>query len=692
MVRGRLVRLRLLTAPVLATALGAALAAVPAAAAAVPAPTPVAARPAPAVAAQPVETAQRSVRLAQSGGSEHAVLPLGPPARGRVPAAAPEEQMVTSDGAWCWFGDPRAVRHRGRYDRTYLGWLTRTGEVQIGAYDHATKAFSTATLMRDFQIDDHNNPSIVVRPDGRLMAFWSAHAGPKMYYRVSTRPEDLSSWGPTQTLPVQLAGNSGYTYPNPVFVPSEGNRLYLFWRAWYQPAVSWSDDGGRTWSPARQVLAGAGQRPYVKVALGQDGGLHLAFTDAHPRSTEINDIHYAVLRGGVMRRSDGTPVRALADGPAPPDAYETVYSHRQHGAKAWVHDLTVGPDGRPVVVMATFPTLTDHRYRYARLRADGRWTSTELTNAGPTFERSGKEPHYSGGVTLDHEDPSVVYLSRKSGPTWEIERWRTPDQGATWTRTALTSSSTAPNVRPVSPRGSRGGALDVVWMAGDYAHYASYRTGISTPSDGRAVPRATLAAPARVPYSTRLPLTGQLTDADTGRPLAGVPVSLWVRPMSRQPMWRRATARTDAAGRVRWTVTASRDTEWEMRTAATARRSATTSRSIVVRVTPVPTAVRVSFDQPRVVSGSVVRVSARVVRRADGQPVPGAVVDVYARQGANGVLRGVRRMTSSPVGLVSVAHRPQASTTYVVRVVRTVRTEPSTVSRTLPVSPRPAAR
>lgn len=663
------------------------------------------ARPAAAVAAAPLAGADAVVTtrttatsaVADAAGGTSVALPLTRGAGSTTPGvraprtAAAEEQVMTADGAWCWFGDPRAVRHKGRHDRTYLGWLTRTGEIQVGAYEHATKAFTTATLMDRFQVDDHNNPSVVVRPDGRLMVFWSAHAGRDMFYRTSTRAEDITSWGPTMTLPVQLAGQVGYTYPNPVFVPSEGGRLYLFWRAWYQPTVSWSDDGGKTWAPARQVLANGRHRPYVKVALGPDGALHLAFTDAHPASTDVNDVHYGVLRKGVLYRSDGSRIGALADGPLSPDAFETVYSQRQHGAKAWIHDIAVRPDGRPAVVLATFPSVLDHRYRYAWIGADGVWRSTELTNAGPSFVKDGLEQYYSGGIALDHEDPSTVYLSRKDGLTWEIERWRTPDGGRTWTHTAVTSRSTLPNVRPVSPRGSAGGALDVVWMAGDYAHYNTYATGIAGPSDGRQVLRADLTGPATAASGGEVSLTGTLRDADTGAVLPGAPVTLWSRRAGgREPFVQQSAARTDTAGRVTWPVTLSTQTEYEMRSAGSGTRSPAWSHRVVVHPAPLPTALRARVTPAVVRAGTVVQVTARVLRRSDGQPASNAVVEVFAEDRA-GVLRGVRRVTSAADGLVTVPHRPQATTRYVVRVLADRRHLPSEVATTATVVRAPLA-
>jgi hypothetical protein len=72
-----------------------------------------------------------------------------------------------------------------------------------------------------------------------------------------------------------------------------------------------------------------------------------------------------------------------------------------------------------------------------------------------------------------------VLLSRQVGAVNEIERWTTPDGGASWRTQAITSGSTQTNVRPVSPRGLTGtGPLSVLWMAGRYPSYTRFQTRI----------------------------------------------------------------------------------------------------------------------------------------------------------------------------------------------------------------------
>jgi hypothetical protein len=142
-----------------------------------------------------------------------------------------------------------------------------------------------------------------------------------------------------------------------------------------------------------------------------------------------------------------------------------------------VHDTAVDAAGRPVIVFATFPSRKDHRYQYARWTGAA-WEVHPIVSAGPPIERTG-ETYYSGGMVLDAEDPSIVYLSRRVGPEYEIERWQTPDGGRSWAVQPITSGSRVHQLRPVTPRGLAG-AEQVLWMRGDYPGFRTYRTAIWT--------------------------------------------------------------------------------------------------------------------------------------------------------------------------------------------------------------------
>jgi hypothetical protein len=134
---------------------------------------------------------------------------------GQAAALPLRRREFNPSGAWCWFGDPRAVYYQGAHRRTYVGWVSGAGDIQVGSYDHDTGQRVVTTVKARFQIDDHANPSLLVRPDGRLMVFWSGHFGSAMYYRRSVNPEDISSWEPERTVPHQHARDIWLHLPQP---------------------------------------------------------------------------------------------------------------------------------------------------------------------------------------------------------------------------------------------------------------------------------------------------------------------------------------------------------------------------------------------------------------------------------------------------------------------------------------------
>ena len=393
-----------------------------------------------------------------------------------APAVAADAPL--GDGAWSWFGDPRAVTHD---NVTYVGWVDREGDIKVSSHDHATGERVTAQLAARLNRDDHANPSIHVRPDGRLVVFYSRHVGPAMHLRVSTAPGDVTSWGAPQTVPTNTSGVYGFTYPNPIRLQAE-NRTYLFWRGGnYNPTYAMQDDGSSAWSTARNFIVMPGERPYAKYAESGGDTIHVAYTNAHPNEYESVNLHYVRIRGGVIERASGDDVAPLGGTPIAPAQGDLVFDQAE---PCWVHDVAVDSAGRPVIVFASFPSAGDHRYWYARWTGTA-WDVREITPAGGTFREDGGSPYYSGGLTLDHEDTSRVYLSRNAGAgTWRVETWTTPDGGATWSSAAV--ATTGKNVRPVSPRGlaAFGGDLNVVWMNGSYPNYVDYATTITGVEDG----------------------------------------------------------------------------------------------------------------------------------------------------------------------------------------------------------------
>lgn len=383
-------------------------------------------------------------------------------------AGATATTSLAPRGAWSWFSDPRAIQF-GRY--TVFGFVDGRGDVRIRAY--GAGRLRGTVLQHRVGKDDHLNPAFLVRRDGRLQAFWTRHGKSHIYYRVARRPGQVMGFGPVHRLRPQH--HAHFTYANPMYARG---RIMLFFRGrGRDPALTTSRDGGH-WTRGERMLSAPGpRRPYVKYATnGSD--VFMAFTQAHPGELHKRPtgIFFARYRRGSFFTAAGAP---LGKPPLRPEAAQPVY----HGKDpAWIYDLALDERGRPVIVYAVLHTSRDHRYRYAAW--DGhRWRDHHITGAGPHIsrQRAGHviETRYSAGVTLDHQNPRNVYLSRRVGAHFELERWRTNDLGATWSWTALTPNPASDNLRPVVPWGRPArGALDLLWMRGDYPSYLTFRTSV----------------------------------------------------------------------------------------------------------------------------------------------------------------------------------------------------------------------
>ncbi len=605
-----------------------------------------------------------------------ALLIMGAP--GHAVAASIRNGELVADGAWSWFQDPRAVHYVGVHDRTYIGYVTPSGDIDVVSQDNRSAAMAHSRLHVALASDDHAAPGLEVLPSRHIAVFYSGHSGAKMYYRISKHAEDIGSFGPEHALPVKNNGARGFTYANPIYLSDE-HRTYLFFRGGnFKPSVTWSDDNLHTWAPIRTLiipdaLQTSLARPYVQYATNGFDTIVFAFTDGHPRDIATNSVYALRYRAGVIRRMDGVPVATLGQRisgihpiPVHTRSVPPLYDGSGPDGKAWVQDAALDRSGAPVVAFASFPRSTDHRYHYARWTGT-RWVQTAFAKGGGSIDTSGKEPDYSGGVALNSADPAVVYTSRVVHGQWEIQRWRTTDGGRTFgCPVAVTRNSSGKNVRPVVPWGPPG-RIKVLWMAGRYTHYSNggYQTQIRELTSGPA-PTTTRMSVAGTSSGRGTRITGRVVRGVGGVPIGGVPVVLWGhRPGQAYHVVR--TARTNSQGLVHFTVTQRQAMRYQLRTAGSATWGSSQSASAVVH-RPVRSAMRIS-GQPSVVRpGTAVVIGMRVVNAGNRQGLAGAHAQLWQRVGA-GRWRMRGTFTLDRHGLASVRVRPARGAYYQARYV-----------------------
>lgn len=446
----------------------------------------------------------------------------------------PNPGCAVGDGAWTWFTDPRVICYQGTNRRMFFGAIDRLGQVIGCHYDLDTGATAWAPLRAGI-LDDHNNPSFIARSDGRIMAFYSRHSQDRLLYVSTTvNPEDASSWTET-TLPdaALFTGSTpgAVAYSNPFKLSAEPLRIYLETRIDNHMTLTWTDDNGATWANGVRVITDS---PYVKIhSNGVDRVDFLCSEHPDNVAAGTSDVRHMYYSGGSFFKTDGTLIRTLAavvaGTPIGKSEQTQIYNGNTilggtHG-NGWIADMALGIDGNPVAAWFTIEdaTGTSHTHWYSRWNGTA-WITTSLGESGGTIYETSDQLSYDGLIALDHSDPRTLYRCRKLGSAWELEKLVTADNGASFTTTAITSSSPIPpakNKSPVCPRNRLTGAPEVLWMQGRFTTYVDFSTQIRCHP-----PLAQIASPgiARV----KVPSVSSAADtriwAYYGKVDAGVPV------------------------------------------------------------------------------------------------------------------------------------------------------------------------
>lgn len=399
---------------------------------------------------------------------------------------------LTFNGVWSWFSDPRAVYYEGEFKRTYTGWIDNYGTIHIAYYDADSGKITSKVIYDNLEIDDHNNPSIVIDDKGYLTVFFNTHSkeGKPLYMVKSKFPESIQEWHPIKELYLNDseaypdAVRLSHTYTNPIRLAAEANTMYLFWRGInFKPTFSTSKDDGKTWSKGKLLLLPNEEeilaRPYTKVFSDGKSKIHFSFTNAHPAETNTSKIFYTYYENGNFYKANGEKIKSIAELPLRASELDVVYDGKTEQANAWNWDIAQDKNGNPILVFAMFPDKENHMYCYASW-VDNTWKTYKIVNAGNWFPKTleGKQepaPYYSGGITIDHEQPNTVYFSIKRDGVFEIEKGTTHSHGKVWEVHPITSGSKLDNVRPFAIRNAqKGNPLQVLWMQNrNYIFYST---------------------------------------------------------------------------------------------------------------------------------------------------------------------------------------------------------------------------
>jgi hypothetical protein len=408
------------------------------------------------------------------------LLPAARGSAGFTPPAFPVTTMTASPhGGWVQVVSPRAYYANGY---TYFGEVNgSSGDIELYSYRHSTGTVSSPFVLHAaLEVDTHDGPVVILRAsDSRLLAFYTKHdTENKIYQRVSTNPNDASAFGTETT--IIPSGGTTLTYPSVVQLTSEASQpIDLYYRDEQSSGTTGvmakvrSTDGGVTWGSQTAVYKKASAQSYwVVYSLGTNR-VDFAISDGNGVVDDPVNIYHMYYQGGSYYRSDGALITTAQ--PFGTADLTLVYSSATAGP-GWPSGIARDLSGHVAIVyeVATHRTggLGDqYSIRYAWWNGSS-WTSNVITTSVDTGLS------IVNHSCLDTSALGTAYVAPAVSGVFEMRRYDTTDNGATWTPTTLTSGSAGTgNIYP-APISRRSSGLRVLWLFGTYTTYLSNALGI----------------------------------------------------------------------------------------------------------------------------------------------------------------------------------------------------------------------
>jgi len=402
------------------------------------------------------------------------------------PAATASAQDVTlvHGARWDLGLGRRVVEVAGA---TWLGFVTEDGDPAVVVYgtDGSREIHVLATGVDSIP----SAPPVLVALDaGRVLTFLARPGQDAIAVHEAMPASGTVSWKAARQIrpsppptPENRARAIAFERPIPVWtyvgavplVLPGSSRAALVWRRqpWGGVWISFSEDGGGTWTTGRQLFMpaprGWPRRPVVALAADGDRHIHFAVTDTRVSASTTNSVYYFSFDGTVFSRVDGTVIGGLDSLPLRFDQVNVLFDGVAEGLPGGLEDIAVTDDGTPVALYVRHADTPQYRY----VTWNGfRWIDRSLAaaclpNETPSGIDEEERPFTVGGAVLDPADPRIAYVSTPTNSSCAIDRMFTPDGGDTWSSERLTGGLNGHAFQPQAASGSER-YTTLVWLRG----------------------------------------------------------------------------------------------------------------------------------------------------------------------------------------------------------------------------------
>lgn len=391
------------------------------------------------------------------------------------------------DGGWSThIQEQRAVSYNGF---TYHGFVDSTGRIRVSAINESTGAVVSTTTLHTFSpVDSHDSPAILIRDsDKKMMVVYCQHNAGPMYQRISTTslttdPDLGDGFAAEVEIGALTGGFDHRTYPHLLQLLSEtSDPIYLFWRERNNTdrlAFSKTTDGGTTWTTRQLIAKGdtLGQSTtYWNIGTNGTDRFDVFFCDYSDGAD--SQMHHFYYFDGDYNQTDGTLIISQADiaASAGADAMTKDQMTLVLDNSAGAVDRAVGAswDGAPAGLAWQRNGASDNRVVSVRWRTGAWQTDTVINSVGGILSGN----LYATAAAMHQTDPDIVLVPRLISGKWEMYRYTSADDGATWTPEALTSGSAAHNINPAVVWNASAD-IQAVWAYGSFTDSATFSLGL----------------------------------------------------------------------------------------------------------------------------------------------------------------------------------------------------------------------